>query len=207
MYGATEASARLAYLDPAELPGRLGSIGKAIPNVELSVIGDDGQAVVPGQVGEIIARGPNIMLGYWNCPEETNAALGPLGYRTGDLARCDSEGFLYIVGRRQDMLKIGAERVGAKEIEDVLHEHPAVHEAAVVGAPHELLGEVPVAFVSLQAGSTAVPEEIRRYCSTRLADHKVPVRVFLEAELPKSPAGKIEKQPLRRLCAELVAAS
>ena len=204
MYGATEASARLAYLDPAELPARLGSIGKAIPNVELSVRGDDGQPVPPGEVGEIVARGPNIMLGYWNYPEETKAALGPFGYRTGDLARSDAEGFLYIVGRRQDMLKVGAERIGAKEIEDVVHEHPAVHEVAVVGAPHELLGEVPIAFVSLQTGSAVGPEEIQRFCGTRLADHKVPVHVVIQAELPKSPAGKIEKPQLRRLASELV---
>lgn len=198
MYGATEASARLSYLDPSELPARLGSIGKAIPNVELTLVREDGQLAAPGEVGEIVARGSNIMRGYWNCPDETAAALGPHGYRTGDLARSDSDGFLYVVGRRQDMLKIGAERVGAREIEDVLHEHAAVHEAAVVGAPHDLLGEVPVAFVALCPDARVTPEELIAFCRTKLPDQKLPVRVVIEPDLPKNQVGKIDKQGLRR---------
>jgi acyl-CoA synthetase (AMP-forming)/AMP-acid ligase II len=199
MYGATEASARLAYLDPSELPARIGSIGTAIPNVELTVTKEDGQPVAPGEVGEIVARGSNIMMGYWNAPEETQAALGPHGFRTGDLATCDSDGFLYLVGRRQDMLKVGGERVGAKEIEDVLHEHAAVHEAAVVGVPHELFGEVPVAFIALCSESTASSEDVISFCRARLPDHKVPARVVFQTDLPKSAAGKIDKPALRDL--------
>jgi acyl-CoA synthetase (AMP-forming)/AMP-acid ligase II len=199
MYGATEASARLAYLEPSELPARIGSIGKAIPNVELAVLKDGGQPAAPGEVGEIVARGSNIMMGYWNCPDETAAAIGPHGYRTGDLATSDTEGFLYLVGRRQDMLKVGGERVGAKEIEDVLHEHAAVHEAAVVGAPHELFGEVPVAFVALCTDLSATSEDIISFCRARLPDHKVPARVVFQADLPKSTAGKIDKPALRAL--------
>jgi long-chain acyl-CoA synthetase len=206
MYGATEASARLAYLDPSQLSARVGSIGTAIPNVELAVIRENGQRASPGEVGEIVARGSNIMMGYWNCPEDTAAALGPHGFRTGDLAQCDSEGFLYIVGRRQDMLKVGGERVGAKEIEDVLHEHPAVHEAAVVGAAHELFGEVPVAFVALCPDASASPEQIVSFCRSRLPDHKVPVRIMVQDDLPKSAAGKIDKPALRALV-KAVAAS
>lgn len=198
MYGATEASARLAYLEPGELPTRLGSIGKAIPNVELDLIKEDGESAAPGEVGEIVARGSNIMCGYWNCPEETRAALGPHGYRTGDLATRDADGFFYIVGRRQDMLKVGGQRVGAKEIEDVLHEHPSIHEAAIVGAPHELLGEVPVAFVTLRTGQSVDAAELLSYCRERLADHKLPARIQFERELPKSAAGKIDKRALRR---------
>ena len=138
------------------------------------------------------------MRGYWNCPEETRAALGPHGYRTGDLATRDADGFFYIVGRRQDMLKVGGQRVGAKEIEDVLHEHPSIDEAAIVGASHELLGEVPVAFVTLRPGESATAAELMSYCRERLADHKLPARIHFERELPKSAAGKIDKRALRR---------
>jgi long-chain acyl-CoA synthetase len=207
MYGATEAAARLAYLDPTELPARIGSIGKAIPNVELRLIKDDGEPAAAGEIGEIVARGSNIMKGYWNRPAETNAALGPHGYRTGDLARCDADGFLYIVGRRQDMLKIGGQRVGAKEIEDVLHEHAAVHEAAVVGMPHELLGEIAVAFVALCPGASTNEADLLAFCRERLADHKIPARVVFEPELPKSSAGKIDKPVLRRSVAHAVTVS
>jgi acyl-CoA synthetase (AMP-forming)/AMP-acid ligase II len=204
MYGATEASARLAYLDPADLPARRGSIGKAIPNVELTVVTDDGRLAAAGEVGEIVARGANIMMGYWNCPDETRAVMCPYGFRTGDLARADDDGYLYVVGRRQEMLKVGAERVGTKEIEDVLHEHPTVHEAAVIGAPHDLLGEVPVAFVAPRSGVSAPPEELMAFCRDRLADHKVPVRVVVQSELPKSAAGKIDKRALRDALGEAV---
>lgn len=204
MYGATEASARLAYLHPAELPARRGSIGKAIPNVELTVVTEEGRPAAAGEVGEIVARGANIMMGYWNCPDETRAAMCAYGFRTGDLARADDDGFLYVVGRRHEMLKVGAERVGTKEIEDVLHEHPTVHEAAVVGAPHELLGEVPVAFVAPRSGASAPAEELIAFCRGRLADHKVPVRVVVQAELPKSAAGKIDKRALRDAIGEAV---
>jgi acyl-CoA synthetase (AMP-forming)/AMP-acid ligase II len=202
MYGATEASARLAYLDPADLSERAGSIGKAIPNVELTLVRDDGRPAQIGEVGEIVARGANIMLGYWNRPDETRAVTCEYGFRTGDLARADADGFLYVVGRRQEMLKVGAERVGTKEIEDVLHEHESVHEAAVVGASHALLGEVPVAFVALCPGASAEPEEVIAFCRTRLADHKVPARVLFRPELPKSPAGKIDKRALREALGE-----
>lgn len=199
MYGATEASARLSYLDPAELPRRAGSIGKAIPNVELHVVRDDGSLASPGEVGELAARGPNIMLGYWNRPEETRAAFGPFGYRTGDLVREDADGFFYIVGRKQDMLKIGAHRVGAPEIEDVLHEHPAVDQATVVGAPDDVLGEVAVAFTVARENSAIDPNELVRFCRARLPDYKVPSRVLVVPELPRNEAGKIDKHALRRI--------
>lgn len=201
MYGATEASARLSYLQPTELEARLGSIGRAIPNVELRLLSDGNAEVGPGEVGEIVARGSNISSGYWNAPEETRQAFGPEGYHTGDLARIDEDGYFYVVGRKRDMLKVGAHRVGAKEIEDVLHEHPDVHEAAVVGAPHELLGEVPAAFVSPRDGRVVDVGAIVAFCRSRLADYKVPGRVTFMAELPKSEAGKVDKRALAALVA------
>jgi long-chain acyl-CoA synthetase len=196
MYGATEASARLAYVPPADLTRHPDSIGRAIPGVELRVRREDGSVADVGEVGELVARGPNISPGYWNCPQETRARFGPDGYRTGDLGFADRDGFLYLVGRRHDMIKVGAHRVSAREIEEVLHEHEAVHEAAVVSVPHELLGEVPVAHVSLRDGATTGAQELVSFCRGRLAEHKVPSQVVLHRELPKSGAGKIDKRAL-----------
>ena len=135
MYGATEAAARLTYLEPDRLRDKLGSIGRPIPNVEIAVLREDGAAAAPGEVGELVARGSNIACGYWNKPDESRERFGPDGYRTGDLGYADDEGFLFLVGRKHDMIKIGAHRVGPREIEEVLLEHAAVHEAAVVGGP------------------------------------------------------------------------
>jgi acyl-CoA synthetase (AMP-forming)/AMP-acid ligase II len=197
MYGATEASARLTYLPPAELRRKLGSIGRAIPNVEIVVVGDEGGVVPPGEVGELVARGANISPGYWNNPEESGQRFSPLGYRTGDLGYADEEGYLFLVGRRHDMLKVGAHRVGAKEIEDVLHEYPGVHEVAVVGVPDELLGEVPVAFLAMRDSEREDAEALLQFCRTRLATHKLPARFIFQPELPKTPGvGKIDKLAL-----------
>jgi acyl-CoA synthetase (AMP-forming)/AMP-acid ligase II len=197
MYGATEASARLAYLPPSELERKLGSIGHAIPNVELAIEREDGTLAGAGEVGELVARGANIMAGYWNRPVETAQALGPNGYRTGDLARRDEEGYFYIVGRKTDMLKVGAHRVGAREIEDVLNEHPDVHESAVVGEADELMGEVPVACVVGRQAGGADEAALRAFCRDRLPEHKVPVRVVFLDELPKNDNAKVNKQALR----------
>jgi acyl-CoA synthetase (AMP-forming)/AMP-acid ligase II len=201
MYGATEAAARLTYVPPAELERKLGSIGRAIPNVEIRVLGDDGSVMAPGQVGELVARGANIAAGYWNNPGESGERFTADGFRTGDLGYADEEGFLYLVGRRHDMMKVGAHRVGAKEIEDVLHEHPAVQEVAVVPAPHDLLGEIPVAFVAVKAGHAASREELQQFCGQRLAVHKVPGRFVFRPELPKMSMGKIDRGALARAVA------
>jgi long-chain acyl-CoA synthetase len=200
MYGATEAAARLTYVPPGDLRRKLGSIGIPVSGVTISVIRDDGSVAAPGEVGELTANGPNISRGYWNNPAETAERFGPLGYRTGDLGYVDDEGFLFLVGRRHDMIKVGAHRVGAKEIEDVLHGHHAVGEAAVVAAPHDLNGEVPIAFVALKHALADVERQLQAYCASRLAAHKVPVRVVIESELPKLPGtGKIDRRTLREL--------
>lgn len=198
MYGATEAAARLTYLSPSELPRKVGSIGKPIPGVEIDVVTDDGRRTRPREIGELVARGENISPGYWNDPEETNLRFRRDGYHTGDLGYADEEGFLFLVGRRHEMLKVGAHRVGPREIEDVLHQHPAVHEAAVVGAPSDLLGEVPVAFATLRDPGSEVNEQaIRAFCAARLPSHKVPVRIVLSRDLPLRPGGKIDRIALR----------
>jgi long-chain acyl-CoA synthetase len=207
MYGATEAAARLTFLDPASLRSKPGSIGKAIPNVEIRIVKDDGTFAAPLEIGELVARGSNIAQGYWNNPDETRERFGPLGYRTGDLGYADEEGYLFLVGRRHDMLKVGAHRVGAKEIEDVLHEARGVHEAAVVAMPHELLGEVPVAFVSLRDGGQADVVTLRAFCHARLPAHKVPALFTVLPDLPKlGHVGKIDKTRLRAMAAMTVGA-
>lgn len=198
MYGATEAAARLAYLEPARLADKIGSIGRPIPNVEIVVVREDGGLAATGEVGELVARGSNIARGYWNDPEETAARFGPRGYRTGDLGYRDAEGFLYLVGRRHDMIKVGAHRVGAREIEEVLHEFPGVVEAAVVGASHDLLGEVPVAFIAVHDVRAFDREALQAFCRARLPQHKMPAHLFVRRELPKLGAlGKLDKPLLR----------
>lgn len=205
MYGATEASARLTYLEPADLERKLGSIGRGIPNVEMLVVNDEGKLATQGEVGELVARGSNISCGYWNSPEESAERFGPLGYRTGDLGYADEDGFLYLVGRKHDMIKVGAHRVGAKEIEDVLNEHPAISEAAVVPAQHELLGEAPLAFIAARQNATPDVADILTFCRARLSAHKVPVQFVILPSIPKSSIGKIDKLSLRQMAIERTA--
>lgn len=198
MYGATEASARLSYLDPRDLPRKWGSIGKAIPNVELFVADEHGRPLGPGQEGEIVARGPNIMQGYWGQPEETRRVLRNGLYFTGDLGVTDEEGFLFIVGRTWDMIKVGGNRVSAKEIEEALYEHRAVREAAVIGVADDLLGEAPKAFVVLKQDSPEGMEKaLRAFLNDRIAAYKIPKSIEFCGSLPKNEAGKILKAKLR----------
>lgn len=198
MYGATEASARLTYLDPDALADKVGSIGKAIPNVEMRVLRDDGTEAGVDEVGELVARGANIMRGYWNDREETDKVLDASGYHTGDLGRRDAEGYLWVVGRKKDMIKAGAHRVSAKEIEDALLEHEDVHEAAVIGVPDEILGETIRAYVVLRdRGPDDSTRELTAFLKRRLPAYKVPAAIEVRHDLPKNESGKIMKQVLR----------
>jgi amino acid adenylation domain-containing protein len=199
MYGATEAAARLAYLPPERLQEKLGSIGVAVPDVAIRVLRDDGTTAAPGEVGELVASGPNIAAGYWRNPVETAERFTPAGFRTGDLGYADDEGFLFLAGRRYDMIKVGANRVGAREIEDALCDHPAVSEAAVVAAPHEILGEAPIAFVVLREAVAGPEAVLAAHCGQRLPPYKLPVRYVLSDDLPRLPTGKVDKRRLRAL--------
>ena len=198
MYGATEASARLAYLPPEDLKTKIGSIGRAIPNVALSVIKSDGNAAKTGEVGELVARGSNIMSGYWNQPDETDIVLGKDGFHTGDLARMDEDGYYYIVGRKRDMIKSGANRVSAKEIEEILLEYPGILEAAVIGVPDEILGEAIHAYIVCDDLEPINRKSIIEFCRRNMAEFKVPRDVWFESVLPKNDAGKIMKEELRK---------
>lgn len=198
MYGATEASARLSYLDPEDLPRKWGSIGKPIDNVDLFVADENGHPVSRGKEGEIVARGSNLMSGYWNHPEETAGVIRNGLYFTGDIGRVDDEDFLFVVGRTKDMIKIGGNRVSAKEIEEALHEHPAVVEAAVIGIPDDVLGEAPKAFIVLRKGTPeTVLEELPAFLQNHLAVYKIPRHYEIRDSLPKNEAGKILKLKLK----------
>ena len=197
MYGQTEASARLSYLPPEYLEKKLGSIGKGIPGVEIRVLNEKGEQVQPGEVGEIVARGPNIMQGYWNSPEETEKALDEHGLHTGDLARVDADGFIYIVDRKKDMIKSGAHRVSAKEIEDTLLEEPSVLECAAIGITDEMMGEAIKAFVVPVKWDDRSEDGLLNFCKKRMPPYKVPRSIEYRRSLPKSGAGKIMKGLLR----------
>lgn len=191
MYGQTEASARLSYLEPEKLLEKIGSIGKGIPGVTLEVKNDKGKLCKPGEVGEIIARGDNIMEGYWNQPEGTKEVLKQDGLHTGDLARVDEEGYLYIVSRMSDMIKSGAHRISPKEIEEVFAEFPGLVETAVIGVPDEILGEAIVAYI---APKEKIDErELRKHLRINLAPFKIPREIIELEALPKTPSGKIQK--------------
>lgn len=198
MYGATEASARLSYLDPDELPRKWGSIGKAIPNVDLFVADECGNPLSAGEEGEIVARGSNLMSGYWNHPEETEKVLRSGLYYTGDIGRMDEEGFIFVVGRSKDMIKIGGNRVSAKEIEEALYEHPGIHEVAVIGIPDDVLGEAPKACIVLKSGYCGnIEEELGAFLKDHLALYKIPKCYEIRDSLPKNESGKIQKLKLK----------
>lgn len=197
MYGSTEAAPRLTYVDPAELGRKWGSIGKAIPNVEVAVVGPDGRALPAGETGEVAARGSNIMMGYWRDPEGTAEVLRGGWYFTGDLGRIDEEGYLFLVGRAKDIIKAGGNRVGAKEIEELLMEIPGLSETAVIGVPDPILGEAILAVVVPREPAEGWEERLRAHSKSRLPPFKQPKWFEIRDALPKNEAGKILKQVLR----------
>jgi long-chain acyl-CoA synthetase len=195
MYGLTECK-RVSYLPPEELDARPTSVGRAIPGTEAWV---DAPA---GEVGELLVRGGHVMQGYWNDPVATAERLRP-GRRpwervlaTGDLFRADDEGYLYFVGRRDDLIKSRGEKVAPREVEEVLHSAAGVAEAAVVGVPDALLGEAVLAHVSAQPGARLEPEALRRFCAERLESHMVPARIVVHDALPRTANGKVDRRAL-----------
>ncbi len=196
MYGATEASARLSYLMPEKFSEKMTSIGKPIPNVEMKIMRDNGQEAATGEEGEIVARGSNMMCGYWRNPEETRKVLKKGWYYTGDLGRMDHEGFFYVTGRKKDLIKSGIHKVSPKEIEEVLHHHPGIHEAAVIGIPEDTLGEAIKACIVLGPNVDLKTEDLMKYCEEYLPPYKIPHVFEWMPDLPKNESGKILKQKL-----------
>ena len=199
MYGATEASARLSYLEPERFRDKMDSIGKAIPGVSLRVLDPSGKEVPQGQVGELVAAGANIMKGYWRDPEATAKALVNGWYYTGDQAYQDAEGYFILAGRNDDLIKVSGHRINLREIEDVLMESGKFVEVSVVGIPDDLLGHRPVA-VGVATTEGLDQGEILSYCAGKLAKFKCPSEIRLVRTLPKSPSGKVN----RAKCLELL---
>src|SRR6202023_2206873 len=164
-----------------------GSIGTPIEGVEMRLVDEKGQTVPDGEIGEIAIRGHNVMKGYWNKPEATAEAIPDGWFRTGDMVKVDSDGYYYIVDRKKDLIIRGGYNVYPREIEEVLHEHPAVAEVAVIGIPHADLGEEVGAAVALKPGASATPEELRSFVKSRVAAYKYPRRVRLAGELARRP--------------------
>ncbi len=199
-WGMTETSATFTNHGGEDYENRPDSAGPAVPVCDLKVLGPDGEPVPPGAVGEIWGKGPNVVKGYWNKPEATAQTFQDGWVRTGDLGRIDDEGFLFIIDRAKDMLIRGGENIYCIEVENVLYDHPAVMDAALVGIPHKTLGEEPGAVVSLKPGAEAGEAELRAHVAERLAGFKVPVRVILQREtLPRNANGKILKNELKAL--------
>ncbi len=196
MYGQTEASPRLSYFCLNEHEDKLGSIGQAVPNVELTIRRKDGRVASPGEIGEIVARGSNIMKQYWGQIDESSDVIQDDGLHTGDLAKADEDGFIFIVGRKSDMIKSGANRISSKEVEETLYLHDEIEEAAVIGVPDEIMGEAIVAYVALTKGSELTEREIILFCREKTASFKVPKSIVILPLLPKNSSGKIMKNDL-----------
>jgi long-chain acyl-CoA synthetase len=204
-YGLTETSP-ITHWSTQER-NRRHSVGRPVPRLRQFVVDEHDRVLGVNEEGEILLSGPNVMQGYYNLPAETDQALAwltPPGesqavrcLRTGDMGRIDEEGFLYITGRKKEMLIIGGENVFPREIEEVLNHHSAVHASAVIGQHDSMRGEVPVAFIEAEEGQTANEAELRSYCREHLAGYKVPRRIHVVEALPRGATGKILRRKLR----------
>ncbi|MYR84900.1 AMP-binding protein [Streptomyces sp. SID685] len=196
-YGLSEATCA-STSNPLDGPRKPGTVGLPLPGQTVSIVDERGRTVTDGGIGEVVISGPTLMHGYLGRPEETAKALRGGRLHTGDLGRLDEDGYLVLVDRVKDMIIRGGENVYPKEIETVLHGHPAVREAAVVGRPDPVLGEVPVAFVALRDGTGELPADVAAFAAERLAPYKCPVEILVLPELPRNPVGKTDKPALRR---------
>lgn len=201
MYGLTECK-RVSYLPPEEIDRRTDSVGIAMPNCETMILDDDGRELGPNEVGELVVRGSNVMKGYWEAPELTAQRLksGRIPHEmwlcTGDLFRSDEDGFLYWVGRKDDIIKSRGEKVSPREVEDVLHQHPQIAEAAVVGVEDDVLGQAVRAVVRLQSEAEVSVRDVQSHCRSFLEDFMVPQQVEFREVLPRTANGKIDKKVL-----------
>ena len=196
MYGQTEATARLTCLPAHRLADKPGSVGLPVRDVRIEIRDAAGAACPAGQTGDVWAHGPNVMAGYWRDPDATEAVLRDGWLKTGDVGFLDPEGFLFIVGRRSDIIKVGAHRVHPQDVEDVLAELPDVTECAVVGVDDDVLGEVIKAFIVRPADSALREQQVKRHCLDKLASYKVPKFVEFVASLPRTPSGKVQRSLL-----------
>ncbi len=195
-YGLTETSPCASYNH--DLKYKLGSIGTPIENVEMNIVDGDGYPVQPGELGEIVIKGPNVMLGYWNLPFDTAKAIKNGWFHTGDIGRMDEDGFFYIVDRLKDMINVSGFKVYPTEVENVIYQHPAVAELAIYGVPDQLKGEIVKANIVLKPGHMITEEQIIEFCSHRMATYKIPRAIKFVDSIPKNPTGKVLKRILRQ---------
>jgi acyl-CoA synthetase (AMP-forming)/AMP-acid ligase II len=204
MFGLTECK-RIAYLSPVEIDRKPGSVGKAMPNCEVFIVDDEGKFVKPNEVGELVVRGSNVMRGYWNADELTRKSFREGMYQrerhlyTGDYFYQDEDGYLYFVGRKDDMIKTKGERVSPKEIENILCFMEGVNEAAVIGIPDEILGQAVKAYIVKSPESKINEKDVLRYCSENIEIFMIPKYVVFVDSFPKSPNGKIDKKILKQM--------
>lgn len=195
-YGLSETSPVACFNHPDKIR-KPGSIGTPIEGVEMRVVDDAGHELPPGEAGEVQVRGHNVMRGYWDLPEATAEAISADGwFSTGDIGKTDADGLFYIVDRKKQLIIRGGLNVYPREIEEVLYEHPAVAEAAVIGIPHDTLGEEVGAAVALKTGTEAKPEDLRDFVKRQVAAYKYPRRVWIVDALPKGPTGKIQRRDI-----------
>jgi long-chain acyl-CoA synthetase len=195
-YGLSETSPVASFNHP-DCPRKPGSIGTPIRGVQMRVLDDAGHDVGPEEIGEIAIRGDNVMKGYWQRPEATQVSIPDGWFRTGDLGRMDAEGYFFIVDRKKEMIIRGGYNVYPREIEEVLYEHEAIAEAAVIGVPDPSLGEEVAAAIVLKPGAAVTADDIREYVKARVAAYKYPRRIWIVDALPKGPTGKVLKREIR----------
>ena len=198
VFGQTEMSPVTTYLPGGDAIRKIGSVGKPIPTIAARIVNEEMNDVAPGQVGEIVYRGPTLMAGYWRNPEATAEAFRGGWFHSGNLVRADEEGFLYVVDRKKDMIISGGENIYCAEVENVLSAHPAVADIAVIGGRHDRWGETPVAIV-VPADPAAPPTlgDLTAWARGKLSSYKKPTRLVLVDELPRNAAGKVLKHKLR----------
>jgi long-chain acyl-CoA synthetase len=195
-YGLSETSPAVTFNHP-DAQRRPGSIGTPIEGVQVRVVDEDGNPVPGGTPGEIQVKGRNVMKGYWNLPDATDEAIKDGWFSTGDIAIVDSDGYYYVVDRKKDLIIRGGYNVYPREVEEALHEHPAVAAAAVVSIPHESLGEEVGAAVVLKAGASAELDELRQFVKGRVAAYKYPRRIWFVDTLPTGPTGKLLRRQVK----------
>ena len=201
LYKCLEAAARLSCLAPEDFEKKIDSIGKPVRGVRFRVLDEQGREVGIGRQGELVVSGPNIMQGYWKDPQATAQVLDSNGYHTGDIGYRDEDGFFYVVGRKDGILKVGGHRVNPDEVEDALMESGLLVEAAVVGIPDPLLGTRLIA-LGVAKGEGCSGKEIIAFAANRLPRHKIPAAIQLLQKLPKNWSGKIDREACLRLTME-----
>jgi acyl-CoA synthetase (AMP-forming)/AMP-acid ligase II len=196
MYGQTEATARLTWLPPAKLMEKLGSAGIPIDGVEIQIRNPEEGVCTPYEEGELFVRGDNVSIGYWANPEATAATFIDGWLKTGDLGYKDEDGYIFLKGRRSDMIKSGANRISPLEIEEVIVQMPGVEEVAVIGVPDELLGQTITAFLVMKPGHELDVRAVKKHCLDNLASYKIPKQIMSVDALPKTASGKVRKHIL-----------